>query len=93
MRAYLPCVLLPDSSNSIFSFSLSSSTTSLPRSQGVTVPAPWYFCGISPSKSAYSSGWFSVWMASRFISCSAVVFWVGETFEDSVDLKPEVVVV
>ncbi len=40
MSAYLPCILSPDSSKSIFSFSLRSSTTNPPRSQIVTVPAP-----------------------------------------------------
>ena len=67
MSAYLPCILLPDSSNSIFSFSLKSSTTSPPRSQIVTVPAPYCPFGISPSKSAYSREWSSVRIASRFM--------------------------
>ena len=38
----------------------------VPRSQTITVPAPYCFGGIVPSKPPYDSGWSSTWIAMRF---------------------------
>ena len=83
MSAYLPCILSPDSSNSIFSFSLRSSTTSPPLSHIAAVPAPYCPYGITPSKSAYSSVWSSVWIASHLMRGS-----VGGVFGSGKYKKP-----
>ena len=40
--------------------------TTAPRSQIITVPPPYWPFGIVPSKSLYSIGWSSTWIASRF---------------------------
>ena len=56
---------------------LKSSTTSPPRSLSVSVSVPAPYCpgGISPSKSAYSRGWSSVWIAKLLMPSSVGGTW------------------
>ncbi len=65
-----PRSLCPRSSNRSLPLSSpsagSSSGTQRPWSHTITSPAPYSPSGITPSKSAYSSGWSSTWTASRF---------------------------
>ena len=67
VSAYLPCILLPGSSKSIFSSFLGSSTINPPWSRSVTVPVPQCPFGILPLMSAYLRVWSFVWMASRLM--------------------------
>ena len=45
--------------------SVGASDSQVPQSHTITSPAPYCFDGMTPSKSKYSIGWSSTWIAIR----------------------------